>query len=83
LRKLSRGGSETEVGSPSEEQSSGDDFASHCVHKRVICSVDINSGLADNPWTRSSVTFYTQAEISQKQTALSLMPGCGVDKEQE
>lgn len=59
-------GSETEGESPSAEQSSGDDFASHCVHKRVIHSVDVKYSLAYNPLISSSVSFYTQAEISQK-----------------
>lgn len=66
LKKLSMGGSETEGGSLSEEQSSGDDFASQCVHKHIIRSVDVNYHLSDNPLISSSVSFHTQAEFSQK-----------------
>lgn len=66
LKKLSMGGSETEGGSLSEEQSSEDDFASHCAHKRIIHSVDVNYHLSDNPLISSSLSFHTQAEISQK-----------------
>lgn len=66
VEKWSMWGSEAKGESSSEEQSSGDDFASHCVNKRIIHSVDVNYHLADNPLISSSVSFYTQAEISQK-----------------
>lgn len=66
LRKLSMWGSDTEGGTPSEEQSSGHDLASHYVHKHIIHSVDVNYHLADNPLISSSGSSYTQTEISQK-----------------
>ena len=74
-------GSDTEEGSPSEEQSSGRDFASHCVHKHIIHSVDVNYHLADNPLISSSVSFYTQTEISQKcLMAICYCPGFSWDR---
>lgn len=59
-------GSETAGGSPSEEQSSGDGFALHCVHKHLIHSVDTNYHLGDHPLISSYMSLYTQAEILQK-----------------
>lgn len=59
-------GTETEGGSPSEERSSGGDFASHSVHRHIIHSVDVNDRLADKPLISGSVSFYAQAEISQE-----------------
>lgn len=59
-------GSETAGGSQSEEHSSGDGFALHCVHKHLIHSVDTNYHLGDQPLISSYMSLYTQAEILQK-----------------
>lgn len=64
VEKLSLWGSETEGECPAEEQSSGDDFVLHCEHKHMIHSVDVNYYLADNTLISSSLSFYTQTEMS-------------------
>lgn len=64
--KLSRGGIRNRRREPIWAAQLWEWFCLHCAHKRIIHSVDVNYCLADNPLISSSVSFYTQAEISQK-----------------